>query len=239
MNHQILISSLQDLGVSGSALTRSLGEDLCLNLVLSLLGSLRVPSWVPSSSLSALSFTQMAFPTTATLMTPNWSSLSPKLKHRQQQESLSVWLTPLTGCLHTSWKLILIRPNYFSCQGEAPPTQDLTITSDNSVLGTWVWPSTANSPLTANITATTRSCRFMLYNIRRIRPLLTQEAEKVLVQVLVQALVISRLDYCPSLLAGRPAAAIRPLQQLDWSLTWVHSHSSAPFTGYQWLPASV
>ena len=51
--------------------------------------------------------------------------------------------------------------------------------------------------LTANIT--TRSCRFMLYNIRRIRPLLTQKA--------VQVLVISHLDYCTSLLAGLPASA--------------------------------
>ena len=44
--------------------------------VLSLLESLKVLSWVPSSSLctptlSALSFTHMAFPTTAMLMTPN------------------------------------------------------------------------------------------------------------------------------------------------------------------------
>ena len=82
--------------------------------------------------------------------------------------------------------------------------------------------------LTANITATTRSCRNMLNNIRRTRPLLSQEAAQVLqvmvqalvqdlvqalvqalvqdlVQALVQALVISCLDYCPSLLAGLPA----------------------------------
>jgi len=61
--------------------------------------------------------------------------------------------------------------------------------------------------LTANITATTRSWRYMRHNIRRIRPLLTQKAA----QVPVQALVISRLDYCNSLLAGLPAKAIRPL----------------------------
>uniref|UniRef100_A0A674D3N4 ATG16 autophagy related 16-like 1 (S. cerevisiae) n=1 Tax=Salmo trutta TaxID=8032 RepID=A0A674D3N4_SALTR len=40
-------------------------------------------------------------------------------------------------------------------------------------------------------------------NIRRVRPCLTQEAA----QVLIQALVISRLDYCNSLLAGLPAFA--------------------------------
>ena len=51
----------------------------------------------------------------------------------------------------------------------------------------------------------------MLHNIRRTHPLLTQKA----VQVLVQALVISRLDYCNSLLAGLPARAIRPLQLIQ------------------------
>jgi hypothetical protein len=44
----------------------------------------------------------------------------------------------------------------------------------------------------ANMKAVTRSCRFMLFNIRRVRPYLTQEEA----QVLILALGISRLDYC-------------------------------------------
>ena len=60
------------------------------------------------------------------------------------------------------------------------------------------------------IQAVAHSCRFMLYNIRRVRPCLTQEAA----QVLIQALVISRLDYCNSL-AGLPACAIKPLQLIQ------------------------
>ncbi|KAI4886774.1 hypothetical protein NFI96_006694 [Prochilodus magdalenae] len=60
----------------------------------------------------------------------------------------------------------------------------------------------------AHIANLTRSCRFLLYTIRRIRPFLSQEAT----QLLVQSLVISRLDYCNSLLAGLPLWAIRPLQ---------------------------
>ncbi|KAI4886978.1 hypothetical protein NFI96_015872 [Prochilodus magdalenae] len=60
----------------------------------------------------------------------------------------------------------------------------------------------------AHIANLTRSCRFLLYTIRRIRPFLSQEAT----QLLVQSLVISRLDYCNSLLAGLPLRAIRPLQ---------------------------
>ncbi|XP_062849882.1 kelch-like ECH-associated protein 1A isoform X2 [Trichomycterus rosablanca] len=45
----------------------------------------------------------------------------------------------------------------------------------------------------------TRSCRFLLYNIRKIRPFLSMEAT----QILVQSLVISRLDDCNSLPPGR------------------------------------
>jgi len=101
--------------------------------------------------------------------------------------------------------------------GKGSPTHDLTINFHNSVLAPTptarnlgVTPVSQLS-LTANITTTTRSCRYMLYNIGRIRPLLTQKAA----QVLVQALVISRLDYCNSLLAGLPANAIRPLQLIQ------------------------
>ncbi|KAI4873408.1 hypothetical protein NFI96_002258 [Prochilodus magdalenae] len=54
----------------------------------------------------------------------------------------------------------------------------------------------------AHITNLTWSYKFLLYTIRRIRPFLSQEATQLL----------SRLDYCNSLLAGLPLRAIRPLQ---------------------------
>jgi len=96
-------------------------------------------------------------------------------------------------------------------------THDLTNNFNSSVLAPT--PTARNLgvtldsqlSLTASITATARSCRYMLHNIRRIRPLLTQKAA----QALVQALVISHLDYCNSLLAGLPAKAIRPLQLIQ------------------------
>ena len=50
----------------------------------------------------------------------------------------------------------------------------------------------------------------MLYSIRRVRPYLTQEV----VQVLIQAFVISCLDYYNLLLAGLPACVIKPLQHI-------------------------
>ncbi len=49
-----------------------------------------------------------------------------------------------------------------------------------------------------HIVKTARSCRFALHNIRKIRPYLTEHAA----QLLIQALVFSRLDYCNALLAG-------------------------------------
>ncbi len=62
-----------------------------------------------------------------------------------------------------------------------------------------------------HIPKTARSCRFALHNIRKIRPFLTQHAA----QLLVQALVISRLDYCNALLAGLLSNTIKPLQMIQ------------------------
>ncbi len=62
-----------------------------------------------------------------------------------------------------------------------------------------------------HIAKTARSCRFALHNIRKIRPFLTEHAA----QLLVQDLVVSRLDYCNALLAGLPANTIKPLQMIQ------------------------
>lgn len=70
--------------------------------------------------------------------------------------------------------------------------------------GTWVWHWMTST------------------NIRRIRPLFTQEV----VQVLGKALVILCLDYCNSLMVDVTACTIQ--------LPPLH-HSSAPCTGYRWL----
>ncbi len=58
---------------------------------------------------------------------------------------------------------------------------------------------------------TAQSCRFALHNIRKIRLFRTEHAT----QLLVQALVIYRLDYCNDLLVGLPTCAIRPLQMIQ------------------------
>ncbi len=64
---------------------------------------------------------------------------------------------------------------------------------------------------TDHITKTARSCRFALYNIKKIRSFLSEHAT----QLLVQALVLSRLDYCNALLASLPVSSIKPLQLIQ------------------------
>ncbi len=62
-----------------------------------------------------------------------------------------------------------------------------------------------------HIAKTAWSCRFALFNIKKIRPFLSEHAS----QLLVQALDLSRLDYCNALLAGLPASSIKPLQLIQ------------------------
>ncbi|KAJ8385148.1 hypothetical protein AAFF_G00191990 [Aldrovandia affinis] len=93
----------------------------------------------------------------------------------------------------------------------------------------------------SHIAAITRTCRFSLHNIRRIRPFLTQEAT----QLLVQALVISRLDYCNSLLAGLPACAIKPLQLVQNAAARLvfnqlkFTHVTPLLSSLHWLPIAA
>ncbi|XP_067301248.1 uncharacterized protein, partial [Pseudorasbora parva] len=94
---------------------------------------------------------------------------------------------------------------------------------------------------TDHITATARSCRFALYNIRKIRPFLSEQAA----QLLVQALVLSRLDYCNALLAGLPACTIKPLQLIQNAAARVvfnepkRAHVTPLFIKLHWFPMAA
>ncbi len=88
-----------------------------------------------------------------------------------------------------------------------------------------------------HITKTARSCRFALYNIKKIRPFLSEHAT----QLLVQALVLSRLDYCNALLAGLPASSIKPLQLIQNTAARLifnepkRTHVTSLFINLHWL----
>ncbi len=83
-----------------------------------------------------------------------------------------------------------------------------------------------------------RSCRFALHNIRKIGPFLTEHAA----QLLVQALVISRLDYCNPLLGGLPSNTIKPLQMIQNAAARLvfnkpkRAHVTPLFISLHWLP---
>ncbi len=94
---------------------------------------------------------------------------------------------------------------------------------------------------TDHITKTARSCRFSLNNIKKIRPFLSGHAT----QLLVQALVLSRLDYCNALLAGLPASPIKPLQLIQNAAARLifnepkRMHVTPLFINLHWLPIAA
>ncbi len=94
---------------------------------------------------------------------------------------------------------------------------------------------------TDHITKTALSCRFVLYNINKIRPFLLEHAT----QLLVQALVLSRLDYCNALLTGLPASSIKPLQLIQNAAARLifnepkRMHVTPLFINLHWLPIAA
>ncbi len=92
-----------------------------------------------------------------------------------------------------------------------------------------------------HINKSARSCRFTLYNIKKIRPFLSEHAT----QLLVQVLVLSRLDYCNALLAGLPANSIKPLQLIQNAAKRLifnepkRMHVTPLFINLHWLPIAA
>ncbi len=165
--------------------------------------------WVPS-------YRHMASPTIAALMTHSSISFKPDdllvaARISGCQADISAWMKEHHLQLNLAKTEILVFP--------ATPTlqYDFTIQLGSST----ITPSTSvrnlgvifDDQLTfkEHIAKTARSCRFALHNIRKIRPFLTEHAA----QLLVQALVISRLDYCNALLTGLPSNSIKPLQMIQ------------------------
>ncbi|KAK3554879.1 hypothetical protein QTP86_000914 [Hemibagrus guttatus] len=153
---------------------------------------------------------------------------------------ISSWMTAHQLKLNPSKTELLVIP------GDPSPAQDLAISLNNSMIS----PSATARNLgvtmdnqlyfSFHVTNVTRSCWFLLYNIRRIRPFLSTQAT----QVLVQSLVILRLDYCNSLLAGLPLTAIHPLQMIQNAAARLvfnlpkFSHTTPLLRSLHWLPVA-
>src|SRR4029434_7332011 len=94
---------------------------------------------------------------------------------------------------------------------------------------------------TDHIASVSRSCRFALFNISKIRPYLTQYAT----QLLVQTLVNSRLDYCNGLLTGLPACVVKPLQMIQNAAARLvfnqpkRAHVTPLLIDLHWLPVAA
>ena len=61
--------------------------------------------------------------------------------------------------------------------------------------------------MTHHISAITRACYFHLRRIRQVKRCLNEQC----IRTLVQAFVISRVDYCNSVLTGLPSSSLKPL----------------------------
>ncbi|KAK3553556.1 hypothetical protein QTP70_004574 [Hemibagrus guttatus] len=154
---------------------------------------------------------------------------------------ISSWMTAHQLKLNPSKTKLLIIP------GDPSPAQHLAISLCNSMISPTA--SARNLGVTmdnqlsfsSHVTNVTCSCRFLLYNIRMIWPFLSTQAS----QVLVQSLVISRLDYCNSLLAGLPLNAIRPLQMIQNAAAPLvfnlpkFSHTTPLLRSLHWLPVAA
>ena len=101
-------------------------------------------------------------------------------------------------------------------------------------LGVWIGE---NLPMVHQIQVC-KSAYFKIRNISRIRPFLTQEAA----QILMQALILSRLDYANALYYGLPDSLIQKLQHVQNAAAHLvcqvrkYDHITPVLKSLHWLP---
>jgi len=165
-------------------------------------------------------------------MTPNCSFPSPPLTPKSQHASLNAWLTTANHM-----KLKLDKTELLFMPGKDCPQMDLLVTIEDIEV--------SPSPTARNLgmvqddqLCCNANIAIALYNIHRIRPFLKPEAA----QILVQAFVITCLDYCNSLLVELPASTIKPLQRIQKAAVRLvlnlskFSHVTHLFHDLHWLP---
>uniref|UniRef100_A0A6I8PDN2 RNA-directed DNA polymerase n=1 Tax=Ornithorhynchus anatinus TaxID=9258 RepID=A0A6I8PDN2_ORNAN len=169
--------------------------------------------------------------------------LSPSLQARITSclRDVSTWMSARHLKLNMSKTELLIFPP------KPGPLPDFSITVD----GTTILPVSQALNLgvildlslsfTPHILSVTETCRFHLYNIAKIRPFLSTQ----MATLLLQALVISRLDYCVSLLSDLPSSSLAPLQSILHSAARLiflqkrSGHVTPLLKQLQWLPINL
>ncbi len=256
VNHQILLPTLRKMGISGTALLwfesylsdRSFrvswrGEvsksillvtgvpqgsvlgPLLFSMYMSSLGSViqkNVFSYHCYADDTQLYFSfQPDDPTVAACIAACLSDISGWMKDHQLQLNLAkikLLVVSANQSLHHNFSIQLVS----SIITPSRTARNLVVVIDDQLI----------------IAITARSCRFDLYNIRKIRLFLPEQAA----QLLVQALVFSRLDYCNILLAGLPTCTIKPLQLIQNAAVRVvfnkpkKAHVTPLFIRSHWLP---
>uniref|UniRef100_A0A674ELL9 Reverse transcriptase domain-containing protein n=1 Tax=Salmo trutta TaxID=8032 RepID=A0A674ELL9_SALTR len=203
VNHQILLSTLSELGISGAAhswiaayltgrsyqvawresvsapraLTTGVPQGSVLGPLLFSLYTKSLGSVISSHGLSYHCYaddTQLIFS-----FPPSNNQVANRIS--ACLADIPVWMTD------HHLKLDLGKTELLFLPGKDCPFHDLAITVDNSIVSSSQSAKSLGVTLdntlsfSANIKAVTRSCRFMLYNIRRVRPCLTQEAAQGLI----------------------------------------------------------
>uniref|UniRef100_K7EC86 Reverse transcriptase domain-containing protein n=1 Tax=Ornithorhynchus anatinus TaxID=9258 RepID=K7EC86_ORNAN len=169
--------------------------------------------------------------------------LSPSLQAHISSclQDVSTWMSARHLKLNMTKTELLIFPP------KAGPLPDFPITVD----GTTILPVSQARNLgvifdsalsfTPPIRSVTETCRSHLYNIAKIRPFLSTQTAILL----LQALVISRLDYCVSLLSDLPSSSLSLLQSILHSAAWLiflqkrSGHVTPLLKNLQWLPIDL
>src|SRR6218665_1562475 len=96
--------------------------------------------------------------------------------------------------------------------------------------------------MTQHVSSTARTCFFHLRRIRQVRRCLDETCRRILVFKNCQALVISRLDYCNSVLSGLPSSTLQPLSSVLHTAARLikdlspRDHNTPTLKQLHWLP---
>ncbi|XDV14498.1 hypothetical protein PO909_014740 [Leuciscus waleckii] len=243
VNHQILMSSLSSLGITGTSLRWFEGYLTGVPQG-SVLGPLLFSIYTTSLGhiIQAHGFSYHCYDDDTQLFL-SFQPDDPTVAARISSclADISTWMKEHHLQLNLAKTELLVLPANPSLQHDFTiQLESSSITPSRSVRNLGV---TFDDQLTFtdHISKTARSCRFALHNIRKIRPFLTEHAT----QLLVQALVISRLDYCNALLAGLPSCATKPLQMIQNAAARLvfnepkRAHVTPLFIYLHWLPLAA